>query len=287
MIAERPGRWRPGHLLLLGLVLATLLSLLHVFDRMSEPLLDPLDTGAEAVAAGIGERAAQAFLVSKGINAALSFAERVTVTGDVFILEGSVQPAAALTPINNLVDQFARIMLVVAASALLIEFLLHIGAGYGTSVLLALPLALFALGLLSQGRSYAPAIRRVACFTAVVAVLVRLALPLALVVTGAVADHYLAERYREANAGLEVLRVRTDAAADAAAVAEDKTWTASVVEAVQATFAMVRETFDDTFKDVVTMVTVFFLETVLLPLLIVLALWRSLGLLMARAERRR
>jgi hypothetical protein len=135
------------------LALLAALSLLHVADRVARPLLAPVDDRAEVVVSGIATRAAAAFAVSKTINAALSFAEEVTISGSVVVVEGSVQPAALLKPVNNLVDQFARVMLAVAASALAIELLLHIGAGYGTWILLALPLLLFAAARLAPGAS--------------------------------------------------------------------------------------------------------------------------------------
>ncbi|MFO1142784.1 MAG: hypothetical protein U1E59_10380 [Amaricoccus sp.] len=270
-----------------ALMLAAVLSLFHVVDKVAGPVLGPLlDAPADEVAQEIAIRAGKAFAVSKTINAALSFAEKVTVTGDAFIVEGSIQPAAALTPINNLIDQFARIMLVVAASALTIDLLLKIGAGYGTWLLLAFPLILFAASMALGHLAWAPRVRRVAWFALVVAVVVRLALPIALVTTGAVSDHYLAEHYRNANAGLELLQSKTDAAAVAVDAAESKGWVAAVKDAVTGAFSAVKESFTGTFDDIVTMVTIFFLETVVLPLAIILALWRGTFLLLSPGVRR-
>lgn len=267
-----------------ALAVAAILALLHVFDRLATPLLAPLDSRAEAIAQGIAVRAGAAFAVSKTINAALSFAEEVTLSGSAVFVEASAQPGAILKPVNNLVDQFARIMLVVAAAALLMELLLHIGAGYGTSLALALPLLFLAALLLVRGTRWAPRLRRLAWATAVLAVVVRLALPLALLATGAVSDRFLAGRYAEANAGLGALEAQSAAAADAAEAAEEESWTRSVTEGVAHAFSLVGETFSGVFHDVVTMVTVFFLETALLPLLLVLALWRGLAFLVPRGR---
>ena len=282
---RRPVTRLRRHLLPLLLLLAALLSVLHVFDWLSRPLLRPLDTRAEAVAEGIALRAGAAFALSKTINAALSFAEDVTVSGSAVFVQASAQPGAILKPVNNLVDQFARIMLVVAAGALLIEILLHIGAGYGASLLLALPLLALAALALARGTRWAPRLRRLAWGTAVLAVVVRLALPLALLATGAVSDRFLSDRYAAATAGLGDLEAKSAAAAAAAQIAEEKSWTQSVTDGVKSTFAMIGETFTGTFHDVVTMVTVFFVETVLLPLLLVLALWRGLAFLVPRPQR--
>jgi hypothetical protein len=249
---------------------------------VARPLLAPVDSRAELVVSGIATRAAAAFAVSKTINAALSFAEEVTISGSVVVVEGSVQPAALLKPVNNLVDQFARVMLAVAASALVIELLLHIGAGYGTWILLALPLLLFAAARLSPGAPWAARVLRVARATAILAVVVRLAVPLSLVLTGFVSDSYLAARYETASAGLEVLRETSDAAAGAVEEADALSWAGHVRQAVTHTLTLVGESFGNTFHDVVTLVTVFVMETVLLPLLIVAALYRGLHLLLER-----
>ena len=271
-------------LLPLGLALAAALSVFHVFDWLSRPVLSPLlDAPAEEVASGFATRAGAAFAVSKAINAALSFAEEVTVTGDAVFVEASARPAALLRPISNLVDQFARIMLIVAASALLIEVLLHFGAGYGTGLVLALPFALFACtgslaappsprdcGGLPTPPSFSPWSSVWRCL-------------LALGATGATSARFLADRYRQANAGLEVLRTKTDATADVAGEADSNGWTASCGRVKDAS-PMVSETFDDTFHDVATLITVF-LQTVHLPLLLVLALWRGLTMIAARDER--
>lgn len=263
----------------IALLLAAALSMMHVVDTLSRPVLEPLDLRAEAVAEGIALRAGAAFAVSKTINAALSFAEEVTVTGSAFVVEGSMQPAAVLKPINNLVDQFARIMLVVAASALLIEILLHIGAGYGTWVLLAAPLALFAVGMLRPEVVWARRIMGVARAAMVLAVVLRLALPVALMLTGAISETFLLDRYDDARAGLEVLRDTSDAAAGAAEDADESGWTGQVSSAVSQALTLVGESFGNTFHNVVTLVTVFFMETVLLPLAIVFGLYRGLKLL--------
>lgn len=275
-----------GRLLIsIGLLVAAALSLLHAVDTLAGPALAPLDTRAEAVAEGIAVRAGAAFAVSKTINAALSFAEEVTITGSAFVVEGSMQPAAVLRPVNNLVDQFARIMLVVAASALLIEILLHIGAGYGTWILLAIPLALFAVGILRPDAAWGQRVLRVARDAAVLAVVLRLALPVALMLTGAVSDRFLADRYDDASAGLEVLQETSDAAAGAAEEANATGWTGQVREAVTQALSLVSESFGNTFHNVVTLVTVFLMETVLLPLAIVFLLYRGLYLLFGRHSR--
>lgn len=281
-VGKPPRRQR---LVSLGLVLAALLSFFHVFDFVARPLLRPLDSQARAVVDGIAFRAGTAFAVSKTINAALSFAEDVTITGSAFVVEGSVQPAALLKPVNNLVDQFARIMLAVAASALVIEILLRIGAGYGTWILVTLPLGLFAAATFRPQAAWAPRILRVARATAVLAVVVRLALPLALGLSGSVSDRFLADRYHDASAGLDVLSEASDTAAEAVQEANAASWPGKLRSAVSGALSLVGESFSDTFHNIVTLVTIFFMETILLPLMILFLLYRGLHLLTARRDR--
>lgn len=277
--------WRPGRRkIALILAILALFSLLHVVDLVLRPFLGRVDARAEEVAQGIALRAGTAFAVSKTINAALSMMEEVTLTGSAVVVGGSLHPAAFLKPINNLVDQFARIMLVVAAGALLMELLLHLGAGYGTSVVLAAPLALLAFHFARPDAAFCPRARRLGTFLLILAVVVRFALPVALIVTGSISDRYLAERYEAATRGLEHLQEQADAAA---AAAEDQGWGRSVLDAVTGSVDAIRASFSSTFDDVVTMVTVFFLETVLLPLSVILAIWRGLILVTASDGRLR
>jgi hypothetical protein len=287
------------------LVALAILSFSHAIDLVAKPLLGGwLDVGASDVMGDIARRAAAAFAVSKSINAALSFVQEVTISGSI-IVGGSLRPASFLDPINNLIDQFALAMLVAAAAALLIQVMLAIGAAWGFSIVLGGALLLFALRSAGAKRNW-PWMRRVgqlAPATLTVALVMRLALPLAILLTGVVSDRFLVERYGAATAGLQQIQAEANEATSGAKAtkeatseaeatdldaAEDSGWlpdsVARVTGPVKSAVVMVGISFGDLFQNVVTVIAVFVLETMLLPLTLVWLLYRG-GLMLARPAR--
>jgi hypothetical protein len=263
----------------LVLVVAALLCFLQVFDQIAEPLAGPLlDISAENVVNGIAARAATAFALSKTINGALSFAEEIAVSGG-FIVEGSMHPGSVLAPVNNLVDQFARLMLVVAAAALFLKLLLHIGAALGTSLLLAIVLGLFALQQALGPVELKARVKRLANLALILVVVARLLLPISLALTGLLSETFLADRFDQASTSLASMEEK---AQEAATAAEEESWAKRIGRSVAGYFAAVRDSFGDLFQSVVTMITIFFMETVFLPLVLAFALYRGASALIGR-----
>jgi hypothetical protein len=250
--------------------------------------LDALDRSAQSTVREVTLRAGAAFAISKTINAALSFAQEISISANVLVAGGSFHPARFLEPVNNLVDQFAFVMLVVAASAAALEVLLAVGAGVGGAVLLPAGLLVLAAGLFLRSRGYRASDRlaRLGGLVLLIALVVRLALPVALALTGAISDRYLHERYATASSNLQIVEGRAEAAASEARRLEEAADDPGFLErqrenaaAVRRALALVGENFDSLFDDVVTLVTVFLLETLVLPLLLAWATYRGLRLL--------
>jgi hypothetical protein len=246
--------------------------------------LDALDRTARETVRGVMVRAGAAFAISKTINAALSIAQEITLSASVFV-GASVNPARFLEPVNNLVDQFALVMLLAAAAAAAIEILLALGTAVGARLILPLALVLLALSqLLPAPRPAAARLARLGASAMLLALVVRLVLPLALAMTGALSDRFLEERYTRATAGIEQVERRAEdaagqAAADPSLFQQSREWT----ESIWRTTSLIGESFDSLFEDVVTLVTVFLLETVLLPLAILWLGYRALLVLIAPA----
>jgi hypothetical protein len=279
-----------------ALLVAALLFYFGAADLLVRGLrLDMLvDVPAQDVIHDVAVRAAAAFAVSKTINAALSFVEEITVSGSFFV-GASFNPASFLEPVNNLVDQFALVMLMVAASAALIGLLLTVGKAVGLSVVVPVALLLFALQRAGDayGWKWMPKLHRLAMAAIVLAFVVRIALPLAVVLTGQISDRYFAEPFAEANSGLKLVEERAQEVASAVVVeggSEEgfigriSDGAADAGNAVKNAMSMVRESFDGLFSNVVTMITIFVLETVLLPLALVWLLYRIFRVLTGIGE---
>jgi hypothetical protein len=269
----------------MALIAVALLFASGAGDAILAPLgLDALDQTAQETVRGVMLRAGAAFAISKTINAALSFAQEITLSASVFV-GASVNPVRFLEPVNNLVDQFALVMLLAAAAAAAIEILLALGTVLGARLILPLALVLLALSQLFPSRPAAARLARIGASAMLLALVLRLVLPFALALTGALSDRFLEERYVRATAGIEQVERRAEdaagqAAADPSLFRQSREWT----ESIWRTTALIGESFDSLFEDVVTLVTVFLLETVLLPLAIVWLGYRTLLVLIAPAS---
>ena len=239
--------------------------------------LSAIDTSAAETIRNIALRAGAAFAVAKTINAGLSFVQEISVSGSIVFASGTVHPASFLDPVNNLVDQFALAMLLVAAAAALIGLLTHMGASLGLSVFAAAGLALLAASLAlgpTYGRRARPLWRlAVAAFS--IAFLLRLALPAALAFSGAISDHLLAEPYEVAQAELQNVE---DIVERTASESTEEGWFDNAAGKAARAFAGIGDRFDNLFESVVTMIAIFVIETVILPLALLWVLYRTFRL---------
>ena len=229
---------------------------------------------ARVVMDGVVLRATAAFAVSRGINAALSFVQEISVEGSLVIFGGAFKPLSFLDPINNLVDQFAQTMLLVAAVALVSDFLLRIGEAFGLWVLLPISLLLFGAELACA--HYKPAqllaLRRFSRAAVLGIVSIAVLLPGAVVATDSSptgsSPPPISKRRRRCRSWRSRRRNwRTRTRGGSSALADGAS---EIVGGWKVSFA-------DLFESVVTLIAIFALETVLLP-------WLSYGCSFASAR---
>lgn len=254
-------------------------------DMVARPILAPIDAKAEQIIDDIAIRAAATFAISRTINAALSMAEEVSVSAG-FVFEGSMKPMSWLEPVNNLIEEFAGIMLAVAVAALILKILLSIGTAWGVSVILALSPAAFCLQTLGKDRPWLwrPRLARLGSSLLLLAFVLRLAFPTAIFATNLLSEEFLQHRYEAAQAELELIKSKAEDASTAASDADEtdnaeKSWfsdkATAAGEMVKRAFGAVRDVFGQAFQSVVTLVTVFLFETMLLPVVLVWLLYRA------------
>lgn len=210
--------------------------------------LDSLDAPAAAHLADMRDRAALAFLTARGLNAALSLAQSAQV--GVFV---SGQPGAVLEPVDDLVESLSDVMLVTFVAIGTQEVLLHVGDDLAFDLLLPLALAVTALGL------WRPAgFRRWGLWLLMLTLFVRVLIPVATAAGRWVKDRYLGA---ETEAALERLaRLETTLA--------DLVDPEALLGALETMFAGdVGGRASQVVDDLVTLLSVFLFETVILPLL--------------------
>ena len=260
-----------------------------------------IDAGALAEIEDLRNRAAAAFAIGKTINAAISVAKEITVSGGLGLAGMAVSPGQVLDPIDDLIEQFATAMLLVAMAAQLVDVLLPIGIAWGLGPVLAAAAFVLAGAILLRQTGLAGAARGLLRFGRVLlalAVLLRFGIPLASLATDLVAAEFLDSRFAAAQEGIGSLAEQADVVAETAREVRlephDEGLIGRLVDRMSgglaelgAALALLRANFDQTFQDVVTLLVVFLLETLLLPLLFLWLGWRLFRGIVASARERR
>jgi hypothetical protein len=220
----------------------------------------------------IAVNAAAAFAISKSINAALSLAQAASISGGVVFAGGSIHPAAFLDPVNNLVDQFASVMLAISVAAFVLELTLRIGGSWAMLALMIAAAVVVCVEPPAGGRSRLPLpLKNLARGALLFTSLGVVGLPVAVSLTGLISERFLEARYAEAERGLVSVEAQTAEITDDAMVdpAEDPGLIDSLKRVGSSAFGTMRQVadgFSTLYAHIVTMITVFALQTVVLPL---------------------
>lgn len=247
----------------------------------------PLDSRAEASLAAGTARAFVTFATARGLNAAISVAQGTELSGGVG-LTATFSVGEVLDPLNDLVEQFADLMLLATVSFGVQQVLLTMGQHGFLKLLLTLLLAAWALSYASGGG--AP---RWLGNLVVLALLARFAVPLSVLGSDLVFTHFLEERYAAGEAAItEVssdLEAMNQAIAPPGRTSEESTsggWLEDlqdyVGERIDSTLRWLdlrgrlqelKDTVGNTAEHVVDLVVVFLLQTLIVPLLILWVLF--------------
>lgn len=251
--------------------------------------LGPLDQWAgEQSRAGL-KRALATFAAARALNGAISVAQGTEVAVEPAGVGVTFTPGQILDPVNDLVEQFSTLMLTASVSFAVQGTLVSIGAHWLASLLLSLA----AIGWLAarsgwMPASTAPLLQRALLFL----LLLRFAVPLATLGSEACFRLFLAERYEQSQQALALGErevsglAQPPAPAPAESMGESlQRWWQDARESVdlEARLAALKETLTRVTEHVVELIVVFLLQTLILPTLLLWALWRAaLGLLGAR-----
>lgn len=232
--------------------------------------LQPLDDLAtEQLDAGL-KRALVSFASARALNAALSLAQ-----GTEFALQPAgvgvkLSVGQVLAPLNDLVENFADLMLLASIAFGVQKMLLIVGAHPAVSLLFSGLAVICAAFCLTRRR--APWLWRLLLVLAIV----RFAIPLVTIGSDLVFESFLAEDYRQSQAALDVSV--GGAASASAAVSDDpaadglfgriRGWLEAQGGAWKERLHDLRATVEATVGHIVRLMAIFLLQTLLLPLLI-------------------
>ena len=282
-----------GKKIIVSLLLAgaALLAYLAVLDALFErTAIRHLDDRGRAYYSESLKRSAYTYAVVRGINGVISVLQGTDVAVSPAGIGVTLAVGEILDPINDLVERFSWVMLVSAASLGIQMALMEMGAWFGFRILLTAALILIIMGIWIPRAVWAD-IGQVGRRLIIVALLIRFGLPAVALVSGGIYDHFLADQYETSIRSLERIN---DEIREAGAKAET---TGGYFDGLRQFFggggdesdppireriAGLREKLSDYAEYVITLITVFVLQTVILPLGILWALIRLGGYLMAR-----
>lgn len=240
----------------------------------------PLDRLAQDQAQAGLKRALATFAAARALNGVISVAQGTEVALEPAGVGVTFAPGQVLDPVNDLVEQFSTLMLTASVSFGVQTALIAIGGHWLVSLLLTLALLAYLLWPRLRGGNAAPlALGRALALL----LLVRFAVPVAAVGSDGAFRWFLAERYERSQAALTLSAAEVDQLA-----APEQPPLATMGERVQRWWSEAGETLDvgkrlDALKEsaarvtehVVELIVIFLLQTLIVPSLLLWALWRA------------
>jgi hypothetical protein len=267
-------RWRWAASALLAGVL--LLGLSQVLDRRAST---PLDAAFQ--------RALITFAVVRGINAVVSVVQGTEIAIEPGGVGVVLTPGEVFDPINDLIERFSWIMLASSTSLGAQKVLVEVGQAALLQVLMVAALGVLAW-LLWRERPGSARLRAMLLRLALLVLYLRFAVPLTVLLSDAIYEGFLADRYGASQLVLETTREQVEALSEADEVPPVRAdpglldrlgqWydrAASKLD-VQARIALYKDRLARASEHIIDMIVVFMLQTVVLPLLF---LWLGLALL--------
>jgi len=257
--------------MLVMLILALLLAL--VWFR-------PLDTVAENYTESGLKRAFATFAAARALNAAISFLQSATVS---FQFGGgvSLQPAAVLDPLDDLVEQFSALMLAATLSFATQRLLIEVSGAWPVSVLLTI--LFFAWGAFYLKNRAPPGwLPKLALGL----LCLRLAVPTAAFGSEVTYRLLLANKYEASQAQIKSAEVPDVEARVGEGLTETvKRWWAQSTD-IGKKIEVLKARVDGWIEHIVTLAAVFIVQTIVLPLLFLWAMLRLYRVLSAPYDAR-
>jgi hypothetical protein len=233
----------------------------------------PLDAAANAqVDAGL-KRAVATYATARILNGVISVVQRTEVAAAPAGIGMTFSPGEILDPLNDLVGQFSHLMLAAMVAFGIEKVLLTAGASWVISLIFTLTAAAWGVLWLRGGSP------RWLGRALLVLLVTRFAMPVSLIATDAVFQHFLAADYEESQ---EVLKgVQNEASQiDAAPSPEEQPglWerlkgsTFDFFADARAKLESLKNSAENAVERIIRLMVIFALETIVLPLLFIWAL---------------
>jgi hypothetical protein len=238
----------PRWLVALIAILVLLAAITGRLDRWTDAAVPTLSKDATVAALErIEVRAAAAYALARALGGAIAVAASTTAEGGVGVAGVSVDIGRVLQPAMQLIDVFSDVMIVALVSLTAQIILIEIMNAYALSTVLAIGLTLLALAFVLP-RQPLGGWRRLARAFIFAALAARFALPLAVSATGALSDRFLHQHEQTAEQSVQFAR-------------------GSLPDAAGAAFhpSEIVGKIDQAVQGVLTWMTVFLLESIVMP----------------------
>ena len=235
--------------------------------------LAPLESSAnQYVDAGL-KRALLSYASARALNAVISVAQGTEIAVQPAGVGVVFTPGQALDPVNDLIEQFANLMLSASVAFGVQKVLLTIGAHWTVSLLLSLAALIWAA--LSLYRNDAPPwLARLL----VVSLMLRFALPIVVIGSDFLFQHFMAADYQASQQGIETVSLQLDqldpppASAEPALLERFKNWAAQQSD-LKTRYAKLKQAAEQATERIVKLMVVFLLQTLVFPVALLWLLW--------------
>jgi len=235
--------------------------------------LAPLESPANRYVDSGLKRALVSFATARALNAVISVAQGTEVAVQPAGVGVVFTPGQALDPVNDLIEQFANLMLTASVAFGAQKVLLAIGAHWLVSALLTLT----ALGwaALYLFRNAAPDwLSRLL----VVSLMIRFALPVVVIGSDFLFEKFMAADYQASQQGIETVSLQLDqldpppASAEPALLERFKSWAAQPTD-LKTRYARLKQAAEQATERIVKLMVVFLLQTLVFPVALLWLLW--------------
>lgn len=235
--------------------------------------LSPLEPAANRyVDAGL-KRALISFASARALNAVISVAQGTEVAVQPAGVGVIFSPGQVLDPVNDLIEQFANLMLTASVAFGVQKVLLGIGAHWLVSLLLTLSALGWAAFALRRQRSPA----WLSCLL-LIFLMIRFALPVAVIGSDVLFRQFMEADYRASQQGIDSVSGQLDKldAAPAAATAEPgllgkfRGW---ATPDFKTRYDQLKQAAEQATERIVMLMAIFLLQTLVLPVGLLWILW--------------
>ena len=216
-------------------------------------------------------KALAAFGVSKTLNAALSVIQESQVEASMIFASGTIAIGQLVSPLNSVVEALSQVLLASLVSLFIQKLLLGVGQWWGVQMVLLVVGGLFLAGFWhSKFRRSVP--QRILLRLLMAVLLLRFCIPITAVVNDLASTLLLDSVYSESLRESQRLGEAANIDADLN-TAEGETLTAKKLAGFWTRMHGMMRALDDLIEHAVRLITVFVLQTLIFPLLFLVALF--------------